>query len=118
MSAAVDGFVAAVMALVLSDVADGVVPASAADFGELHSYLDANEYLEQVGQVYDPDVPGSLAEIAAIEDEVSRRIRCGALVADLLEEHHAAARRVGVDELYGCADRRRQVTAAIAALAA
>lgn len=102
---AVNRYATAILALIISDVADGVIPASAADFSELHLFCDANMYFEQVGQVYD-GTRESIDEIAAVGDEVTRRIQAGALVADQLEECHAGIRLV-VD-MYGSWERYQQ----------
>jgi hypothetical protein len=77
--AVVDGFATKVLAEILVDVFDGVVPPGVGEFRDLHLFVDANMYLEDVGQVYDGS-EYSIAEINAIEDEVTRRIRDGALV--------------------------------------
>jgi hypothetical protein len=102
-----------VLALILEDVAEGVVPPSAADFSELHSHVDANEYLIGVGQVYDPALQDSLDEINAVEDLVTERIRAGALVAEQLTAADTVAE--WQLRLYGSIDRKRELLATLAA---
>ncbi len=46
----VDALATKVMELVEGDIADGVVPATVVSFSELHDHVDANMYLEHVGQ--------------------------------------------------------------------
>lgn len=67
-----------IMEMIREDVAEGIVPATVTDFGELHSHLDANDYLIHAGQVYDASEE-SCDEINAIETEVSRRLARGDL---------------------------------------
>jgi hypothetical protein len=82
-AAAVQRYADAMMVFIGEDVTEGAVPVSVASFGELHSHCDANMFYEDAGQVYDGSLE-SIAEIAAIADEITRRIQDGALVADLL----------------------------------
>lgn len=69
----------AVMAAITDDVRSGVVPWTVTTFGQLHDWVDANMYLEHAGQIFDAADPDSLAEVNAIEDEVSRRLGDGAV---------------------------------------
>ena len=75
--ARVDQFTEKVMAAITDDVRSGVVPWTVTNFGQLHDWVDANMYLEDAGQRYDPDDRDSMDEINAIEDEVSRRLGDG-----------------------------------------
>lgn len=68
-----------VKAMIVEDAHNGVVPWTASAFSELHSYCDANTYLIDAGQVYDPDDQSTLDEINLIEDVVSRWLELGRL---------------------------------------
>lgn len=78
--ATVAEFADRIMELIRADVAEGIVPADVKDFSDLHDHVDANMYLEDAGQVYDPDNPESIREINEIEDAITERLRNGALL--------------------------------------
>lgn len=67
-----------IMAMVIEDIAEGLVPATVTSFQELHSYTDANMYLEAAGQPWtwesDEEFIALIDETNAITDEVSRRL--------------------------------------------
>jgi hypothetical protein len=65
------------MVAITDDVRSGVVPWTVTNFGQLHDWVDANMYLEHAGQHFNAGDPDSLAEVNAIEDEVSRRLGNG-----------------------------------------
>jgi hypothetical protein len=65
--------VADIVAAIDADIADGALPGSVACFVDLHTYLDANDYLQQAG-VPMPTAAGGLDIIIAVQDEVSRRL--------------------------------------------
>ena len=73
----VKGYADKVMAMVIDDVRDGVVPWTVTDFSQLHDWVDANMYLEQAGQQFDAGDPASIAETNAITDAVSKRLADG-----------------------------------------
>lgn len=75
----VTAFADRIMQMLRDDAADGVIPYAVDNFGDLHSFTDANVYLENAGQQYDPADPVSLAEIIAIQDEITRRLQAGEL---------------------------------------
>jgi hypothetical protein len=62
-----------IMAAIDGDIADGTLPGSVACFGDLHTYLDANAYLDEA-RVPMPTDPGGPDIIAAVQDEISRRL--------------------------------------------
>jgi hypothetical protein len=75
-----------VKTMIVQDARSGQVPWTVPDYSALHSHVDANEYLIQAGQVYEPDDPASIAEINLIEDAVSAWLELGRL-ADYRKEH-------------------------------
>lgn len=77
--APVNKFVEKIMQMLREDAADGTIPYAVTDFRDLHSFVDANMYLEHAGQVYEPGNPASLAEINAITDDITRRLQDGEL---------------------------------------
>ncbi|SDT74219.1 hypothetical protein [Actinoplanes derwentensis] len=77
----VTAFADKVMAEVRRDVAEGIVPRTVTCFSHLHAFVDANMYSHQAGLEYDPEDPASSDLINAVEDEVSRRMQAGALLA-------------------------------------
>ena len=76
----VKGYADKVMAMVIDDVRDGVVPWTVTDFSQLHDWVDANMYLEQAGQQFDAGDPASIAETNAIADAVSKRLADGEII--------------------------------------
>ncbi len=73
VAAQVDRYVADIIAAIDGDIAEGALPGSVACFGDLHTYLDANAYLDEAG-VPMPTAAGGLDIIVAVQDEVSRRL--------------------------------------------
>jgi len=67
------GYVAAIMAAIDDDIAEGALPGSVACFADLHDYLDANDYLQAAG-VPMPTAAGGLDTVIDVEEEVSRRL--------------------------------------------
>lgn len=62
-----------IMAEIDGDIAAGQIPGRVRTFGELHSYLDANDYLIEAQVPYD-GTRATTEVIAAVEDEVTRRL--------------------------------------------
>jgi len=62
-----------IMAAIDDDIAAGGLPASVASLTDLHDYVDANDYLQDAG-VPMPTAEGGPDAIAAVQDEVSRRL--------------------------------------------
>jgi hypothetical protein len=64
-----------IMAEIGLDIADGMVPATVGTFGELHGYVDANDYAQQAGVPYLEGDDDPWQVFNAVEDEVDRRLR-------------------------------------------
>jgi hypothetical protein len=60
---------------ILEDIIAGIVPATVTTFAELHDYVDANEYVENVpwgtGLPRDESDPAGVRLIIAVQDKVS-----------------------------------------------
>ncbi|MFY1673970.1 hypothetical protein ACN27G_29125 [Plantactinospora sp. WMMB334] len=55
------------------DIAEGALPARVRTFGELHDYVDANDYLIAAQVPYD-GTPATIDVVVAVQDEVTRRL--------------------------------------------
>lgn len=63
------------MTMIDADIASGQVPATVRSFSELHDYVDANEYLEDVP--WGTDLPGGndpMYLVIEVSDEISARL--------------------------------------------
>jgi hypothetical protein len=69
----VDRFADTITALVDDAIAEGAVPANVRSFADLHSYLDANDFLQDAQVRYDGS-DTAVALMAAVEAEVTRRL--------------------------------------------
>lgn len=95
-----------VMVLVDEDIESGQVPADVATFSDLHSHVDANEYLIQTDVPYDMN---DLVMINAVSDEVSRRLTVRVLEGDEGIPQCIGRRRVGgVAKTVRCANVARR----------
>ena len=62
-----------ILADIDADIDAGVLPASVRSFTNLHTYLDANDYLQTAGVPYDA-TPATIDVIAEVQAEVTRRL--------------------------------------------
>jgi hypothetical protein len=84
-----------IMTEIDKDIASGLVPATVSSFGELHDYLDANDYASQASVPLDgpPDEP--YAMVNRVETEVCRRLteRTGAAECGACEHNRTLLER-------------------------
>lgn len=64
-----------IMTEIDGDIAEGVIPGSVASFADLHDYVDANDYLLNIGVPWGTDDPSGTDEIwNKVTDEITRRL--------------------------------------------
>jgi hypothetical protein len=68
------GYAERILAAIDDDIAEGALPASVRTFGDLHTYLDANDYLQAVGVPFD-GTPATIELTGAVQDDVTRRLQ-------------------------------------------
>jgi hypothetical protein len=66
-----------IMAMVHEDMASGTVPRTVRLFTDLHSYVDANDYLTQAGMDAAADDEAAMSMISAVCEVVSARLSQG-----------------------------------------
>ena len=94
-----------IMTMIDEDIANGCIPLNVRCFGELHSYVDANEYTLQAqvpwGREFEtPDDPCGLAASIDVEAEITRRLVTRAAFCtfgDCLYPHHDHTTTLGPD---------------------
>src|SRR5438552_13795531 len=69
----VAAYAATIMGFIDEAISEGAVPATVRSFTQVHSYLDANDFLQHAGVPYDGS-DASVAFTVAVEDEVTRRL--------------------------------------------
>ena len=66
----------AIMALVREDIRDGRIPPDVRSFSDLHAYVDANEYADDVGV---PQPAGDYDLVNAVESRVDELLAAGSV---------------------------------------
>ncbi|GAA1026220.1 hypothetical protein GCM10009557_03170 [Virgisporangium ochraceum] len=66
----------AIIALVRADIRDGRIPPDVRSFSDLHAYVDANEYADDVGV---PQSAGDYDLVNAVESRVDEMLAAGSV---------------------------------------
>src|SRR5438876_7416099 len=69
----VAAYAATIMGFIDEAISEGAIPATVRSFTQVHSYLDANDFLQHAAVPYDGS-DASVTFTAAVEQEVSRRL--------------------------------------------